>query len=242
MHLFNGAFSVVYFVLLLTASVLDIIRNKPAESWIQSMNTAPVEPTIHRVHISQGGKFYLHQEKVTKDIPQDSFLDHLRGAIIDIEPYVTTKDTFFKPAGSVMLKVLALPEDQRVEGEAWQLELPCTYFKKDTGRWDRFVQCHYRSMLDKLQNVDLTARAVTLRPKAGDRATFINVFLDDQCRIPVTGGSIPKGQEAFEEAVNSIRAGLGLPPLNPEWLTPQKREDYSQTASQVIDLESLPNE
>lgn len=242
MHLFNGAFSVVYFVLLLTASVLDIIRNKPAESWIQSMKQAPAEPTIHRFHISGDGEFYIHQEVATKNPPQDAIWSKLTGRIFDIEPYVTTKATNFKPEGSVTLKVLAIPEDQTVENEAWQLELPCTYFDKRSQTWTRFQTCHYRSLLDKLQNVDLCARAVTLRPKAGHSTSFINVFLDDLCRIPVNGGSIPKGQEAFEEAVNSIRAGLGLPPLNPEWLTPQTREDYSQTASVEIGYESLPNE
>jgi len=202
------------------------------------MKQAPAEPTIHRFHISSGGKFYIHQEVASKDIPQDAIWSKLTGQIFDIEPYVTTKATNFKPEGSVTLKVLAIPEDQTVENEAWQLELPCTYFDKRSQTWTRFQTCHYRSLLDKLQNVDLRDRAVTLQPKAGHSTSFINVFLDDFCRVPVSGGSIPKGQEAFEEAVNSIRAGLGLPPLKPEWLTPQKREDYSPTPYLDVDCET----
>ena len=162
-------------------------------------------------------------------------IDHLVGAIVNVEPYVTTKSTTFKPAGSVMVKIVASTPDPT---HLWQLELPCTYFDKRSNEWTMFTQCHYRSLFSKLQNVDMQATAVMLTPKAGTSATFINVFLDDKGQVPVDGTCIPKGKEAFDQAINRIRAGLGLPPLNPEWLTPQTNEDFSQTASQVIDCET----
>ena len=229
-HQFNGAFSVVYLRFMLatqdsTATRSSGICRKPLP-----------EPTITRVHITNDGRLYEHMDSYSQNIPTDNLIDRLEGAILNVEPWVTTKDTVFKPAGSATVKIVGTTGDPM---NLWQLELPCTYYDGRSKEWIMFEQCHYRSLFSKMLNVDMQATAVMLRAKSGTSATFINVFLDERGQVPVQGGCIPKGKEAFDKSVNEIRAGLGLPPLNPEWLTP-KTTDSSLTASPPIDCDSLP--
>ena len=94
----------------------------------------------------------------------------------------------------------------------------------------------------KLALVDLQDRPVKLITEKGNKAVFTQVFLDFDELDPVKANPIAPGFDALDRALNQVRAQLDQSPIDPEWRTPQTTEDYSQTASQVIDCESSPVE
>ena len=118
-----------------------------------------------------------------------------------------------------------------VTPEHWQLSMPC-----------QNNQYHYRTMLPKLALVDLQDRPVKLITEKGTRAVFTQVFLDFDELEEVKANSIAAGFDALDRALNQVRAQLDQSPIDPEWRTPQTKEDYSQTPSVEIGFESLPNE
>ena len=115
--------------------------------------------------------------------------------------------------------------------EHWQLSMPC-----------QNNQYHYRTMLPKLALVDLQDRPVKLITEKGTRAVFTQVFLDFDELEEVKANPIAAGFDALDRALNQVRAQLDQSPIDPEWRTPQTKEDYSQTPSVEIGYESLPNE
>ena len=102
-------------------------------------------------------------------------------------------------------------------------------------------QYHYRTLLPKLALVDLQDRPVKLITEKGNKAVFTQVFLDFDELEAVKANPIAPGPDALDRALNQVRAQLDQSAIDPEWRTPQTTEDYSQTASQVIDCENLPN-
>ena len=70
-----------------------------------------------------------------------------------------------------------------------------------------------------------------------NKATAGNVYWGDT-EIGDIKDAVTKDPIAFMDAVNVLRAELGLTPQDRQWLTP-KTTDSSPTASQVLDCENL---
>tara|TARA_B100001758_G_scaffold244025_1_gene254745 strand:- start:29 stop:628 length:600 start_codon:yes stop_codon:yes gene_type:complete len=199
----------------MTASICNALTR--AEAFTGMAERAP-KPEVTNHFIDFPGRFYIATFDVAD--PNKQIVDCLGGAITNVFGWVNK-------SGKPYLAVYGM----KTRVEHWQLNLPCN---------DN--QHHYRSLLAKLQLVDLQDQAVKLVAEKGRKAVFIQVYLDEMETDAVKAQSIPEGFDAVDVAINRVRARLNKSPIDPEWRTPQTKEDYSQTASQVIDLESLPNE
>lgn len=195
----------------MTASICNALTR--AETFTGMAERAP-KPEVTNHFIDFPGRFY----KATFDVtdPNKEIVDCLGGAITNVFGWVNN-------AGKPYLAVYGM--ETRVKH--WQINLPC----QDN-------QYHYRSLLAKLQLVDLQDQAVKLVPEKGRKAVFIQVYLDPEETDAVKANSIPEGFDALDSAINRVRARLNKSPIDPEWRTPQTKEDYSQTPSQVIDCVS----
>jgi len=95
-------------------------------------------------------------------------------------------------------------------------------------------QNHYRSLLGCLVSLDLSATAVKLEPKRGDKnenVTFIRVFLDEHGFFEVKAPQIGPKAVDLQIAVDACRRSLGLPPQFPdEWATPESPTPSPQTS------------
>ena len=199
----------------MTASICNALTR--AEAFTGMAERAP-KPEVTNHFIDFPGRFYIATHDVTD--PNKEIVDCLGGAITNVFGWVDRKG---KPYVAVY--------GMKTRVEHWQLNLPC----QDN-------QYHYRSLLAKLQLVDLQDQAVKLVAEKGRRAVFIQVYLDPEETDAVKAYSIPEGFDALDSAINRVRARLNKSPIDPEWRTPTRTEDYSQTASPVIDCESLLNE
>lgn len=215
MHLFNGAFQLSTYVLLLTSTAL---ATRP----IGSVERAP---KANVVQYCFDGRIYVRNESPNNK--NRVYADALWGVIKSVDTYRLTQDTAKKKAGDVYLKITGAetPTDR------WELSIPA-----QANQWS------YRSLLGKLVKlVDLQDTPVKLTYEAGTRSTavFFSLWLDTHESQEVRGQAIHEGVDVLEHTVNTLRQRLGLPPQSDEWMNSL---ETSQTASAVIDCEILPNE
>ena len=172
------------------------------------------KPNITEYYVDVTGRIYVKNSD-----PRDTnreYVEGLWGCVYSVVPWTNKK-------GQPYVAVLGMASRM----EHWQLNLPC-----------QNNQYHYRTLLPKLALVDLQDRPVKLITEKGKQAVFTLVFLDFDEREPVKANPIAAGFNALDRALNQVRAQLDQSPIDPEWRTPQTKEDYSQTPSQVIDCES----
>ena len=199
----------------MTASICNALTR--AEAFTGMAERAP-KPKVTNHFIDFPGRFYIATHDVTD--PNKEIVDCLGGAITNVFGWVNK-------AGKPYLAVYGM----KTRVEHWQLNLPCN---------DN--QYHYRTLLPKLALVDLQDQAVKLVAEKGRKAVFIQNYLDPEETDEVKANPIPEGFDALDSAINRVRTRLNKSPIDPEWRTPQTKEDYSQTPSVEIGYVSLPNE
>ena len=174
------------------------------------------KPNITQYFVDVTGRIY----QATFDVNDTDreYVEGLFGCIYQVNPWINK-------AGKPYISVYGMASRL----EHWQLSMPC-----------QNNQYHYRTMLPKLALVDLQDRPVKLITEKGNKAVFTQVFLDYDELEAVKANPIAAGPDALDKALNQVRAQLDQSPIDPEWRTPQTKEDYSQTPSQVIDCESSP--
>ena len=125
----------------------------------------------------------------------------------------------------------------------WQLNMPCKKLQYSArcmaGKLAKFGLLSTKAAAVKLITEQLSGRVMP-DGEGGtktNRATAGNVYWGDT-EIGDIKDAVTKDPIAFMDAVNILRAELGLTPQDRQWLTP-KTTDSSPTASQVIDCDNL---
>ena len=120
----------------------------------------------------------------------------------------------------------------------WQLNMPCRKLQYSAlciaGKLSQFGLLSMRAVAVKLITEQLSGRKMP--DGSFNRATVGNVFMGDT-RIGDQCDVVAKDPVAFMDAVNVLRAELGLTPQDRQWLTP-KTTDSSPTPYLDVDCET----
>ena len=209
------------------SSVLDLI---PQNSPLRSLNSPtgafgsqPIEVIQPvKIFLSFESRFYIAEKVFDRNSTTRDYLPNIYGFV--------TAVTLVNPKGV-----------KRVNIEGCCLN-------KETGEKERWIlslsadgQQTYKSLLPKLKVVNLPEQSLTIQPRLGDRATFMDVFINGDPERSVYAKSIDKSDAALNDTVNSIREQLGLQCEYPEWLN-LKTTDYSQIPSVPVSSETCSDE
>ena len=121
----------------------------------------------------------------------------------------------------------------------WQLNMPCKKLQYSArcmaGKLAKFRPLSTKAVAVKLITEQLSGKEMP--DGTFNKATAGNVYWGDT-EIGDIKDAVAKDPIRFMDAVNVLRAELGLTPQDRQWLTP-KITDSSPTASQVIDCKNL---
>ena len=121
----------------------------------------------------------------------------------------------------------------------WQLNMPCKKLQYSArcmaGKLAKFRLLSTKAAAVKLITEQLSGKEMP--DGTFNKATAGNVYWGDT-EIGDIKDAVTKDPIRFMDAVNVLRAELGLTPQDRQWLTP-KTTDSSPTASQVLDCENL---
>jgi hypothetical protein len=209
------------------SSVLDFI---PQNSPLRTLNSPKsafgskliqvVQPVM--IFLSFESRFYKAEKVFNKHSKTREYIPNVHGKI-EAVTIVNPKNT-----QRVNVQGSCLNEETN-EKERWILSFS-TVKKQQT----------YLSLLPKLKVVNLPEQSLTIQPRLGNRATFMDVFINGDPRQSVYAKSIDCSDNALNETVNAIREQLGLQPEYPEWMN--LRTDLSQTQSVPTNCETYSEE
>ena len=209
------------------SSVLDLIpQNSPLRSQTSpsgAFGSQPIEviqPVM--IFLSFESRFYIAEKVFDRNSTTRDYLPNIYGFVTSV--------TLVNPKGVKRVNI----------------EGGCK--NKETGKKERWIlslstvkrQQTYLSLLPKLKVVNLPEQSLTIQPRLGDRATFMDVFINGDPEKSVYAKSLDKSDDALNETVNDIRYQLGLQPQYPEWLN--LRTDPSPTQSVPTSSETCSDE
>lgn len=224
MHLFNGAFQLSTYVLLLTISTLT---KDPFAGLSPTGSSKPV-PRLEFI------QYFLNNEGEMKLMDTRNYEDALKGVIVDIGVWNNKK-------GQAYLGIKCMTS----KTTGFQLNLKCNNLqycaRQAVAKLGCIKSLSTRDEAVIMHTEPLSGRKVIVNGEEKNQRAFAFEAAINGYPVADQRLATPKDPLAFMEGVNFLRSELGLQPQDSEWLMPDK-EDYSQTPSVEIGYVSLQNE
>lgn len=209
------------------SSVLDSI---PQNSALRSLNSPSgafgsqpikaIQPVM--IFLSFESRFYIAEKVFDRNSTTRQYLPNIHGLVTSV--------ALVNPKGVKRVNISGgCLNKETGEKELWILSLSAD------------GQQTYKSLLPKLKVVNLPEQSLTIQPLKGNKATFMDVFINGDPEKSVYAESIGDSDVALNDTVNSIRYQLGLQPQYPEWLN-LKTTVHSQTQSAPTSSETCSDE
>lgn len=162
-----------------------------------------IKPLNRRVGATQLGEWYLYGATATSTDKEPIEALGTPG-IIDVR--LVVRSTASSYGSRSYLDVSLRGETPEIQ---YTLSLPCLF--RDPATDVVKIQRAPRSLLSCLVTLDLAGTPLKLEPSRGKKANFVNVYLDPDGQVAVTGSDIGATEADLHKAIDTCRRSLSLP-------------------------------